>query len=159
MAFTEYPLGGLGSAVTPEQWATYVLEHLSAQSVVLASGATRIDTLSRVVHVPIVLTDGTADWFAELDPINVGDPTGDELVLQPKKVAALTQLSDEVASDSSPRSWRRSPPIRSLTTLGWPPAAGDSLPLGCPGSSSAWPQAMRPPTRAGRENPRTRRAV
>ena len=52
MPITELPAGGLGSAITPEQWATYVLEHLSAQSVVLASGATRITPPSRVVHVP-----------------------------------------------------------------------------------------------------------
>jgi HK97 family phage major capsid protein len=49
-----------------------------------------------------VKTSGTAAWFAELDVLNVGDPTGDELVLTPKKVAAITTLSDEVISDSSP---------------------------------------------------------
>jgi HK97 family phage major capsid protein len=101
MPITEAP-GGLGHGITPEQWASFVLEHLSAQSVVLASGATRIDTPNRVVHVPRVKTDGTADWFNELDTINVGDPTGDELILTPKKCAAITTLSDEVISDSSP---------------------------------------------------------
>jgi HK97 family phage major capsid protein len=98
---TEAP-GGFGHGITPEQWASFVLEHLSSQSVVLASGATRIDTPNRVVHVPRVLTDGTADWFSELDTITAGDPTGDELVLTPKKCAAITTLSDEVVSDSSP---------------------------------------------------------
>src|SRR5262249_7906611 len=44
----------------------------------------------------------SAEWFNELDTLNVGDPTGDELVLTPKKVAAITTLSDEVISDSSP---------------------------------------------------------
>ena len=99
---TEVPSGGLGSAVTPEMWAAYVLSHLSAQSVVLASGATRITTAQRVVHVPRVTADGSADWFGELEEINVGDPQGDELVLTPKKCAALTKLSDEVVTDSSP---------------------------------------------------------
>jgi HK97 family phage major capsid protein len=93
---------GLGAGISPQQWAAFVLEHLSAQSVVLASGATRIDTPNRIVHVPRVKTDGAAAWFAELETINVGDPTGDELVLTPKKVAAITTLSDEVISDSSP---------------------------------------------------------
>jgi hypothetical protein len=59
--------GGLGVAISPEQWAAYVLEHLGAQSVVLASGATRVDTPNRVVNVPRVLTDGQADWFGELE--------------------------------------------------------------------------------------------
>lgn len=102
MPITELPPGGIGSAISPEQWASYVLEHLNAQSVVLASGATRITTANRVVHVPRVTADGSAGWFSELEPIDVGDPQGDELVLTPKKCAALTQLSDEVVSDSSP---------------------------------------------------------
>lgn len=102
MPITELPPGGLGSAITPEQWSTYVLQHLSAQSVVLASGATRIDTANRVVHVPKITADGSAGWFDELEQINVGDPGGAELVLTPKKCAALTQLSDEVVTDSSP---------------------------------------------------------
>jgi HK97 family phage major capsid protein len=98
---TEAP-GNIGHAFTPEDFATYVLNHLSAQSVVLASGATRITTAMRLVHVPRILTDGTADWYNELEEITAGDPTGDELALQPKKVAAITRLSDESVSDSSP---------------------------------------------------------
>jgi HK97 family phage major capsid protein len=101
MPITEAP-GGFGAGITPAQWASFVLENLSAQSVVLASGATRIDTPNRVVHVPRIKAAGGAEWFNELDTINVGDPTGDELVLTPKKVAAITTLSDEVISDSSP---------------------------------------------------------
>src|SRR5262249_21632111 len=101
MPITEAP-GGFGHAISPEQWAAFVLEHLSAQSVVLASGATRIDTPNRVVHVPRVKADGSAAWFSELETINVGDPSGDELILTPRKCAAITTLSDEVISDSSP---------------------------------------------------------
>ena len=101
MPVTEVP-PGLGAAITPEQWATYVLQHLSAQSVVLASGATRITTGQKIVHVPRITADGSADWYSELEEIGPGDPTGDELVLTPKKCAALTTLSDEAVSDSSP---------------------------------------------------------
>ena len=102
MPITEYPVGGLGSAITPEQWAAYVLEHLSAASVVLSSGATRITTDLRAIHVPRITADGSADWFAELEEIDVGDPNGDELLLTPKKCAALTRLSNEVVDDSDP---------------------------------------------------------
>jgi HK97 family phage major capsid protein len=101
MPITEVP-GGFGHGITPEEWARYVLTHLYFQSVVLASGATRIDTIFRAVHVPRVKTDGAAGWFAELETINVGDPTGDELLLTPKKVAAITTLSQEVVADSQP---------------------------------------------------------
>lgn len=102
MPVTELPAPGLGAAITPEQWASYVLQHLSAQSVVLASGATRITTGQKIVHVPRITADGSADWYSELEEIGPGDPTGDELVLTPKKCAALTTLSDEAVSDSSP---------------------------------------------------------
>jgi HK97 family phage major capsid protein len=101
MPITEAP-GGFGHGITPEQWAAFVLEHLSAQSVVLASGATRIDTPNRVCHVPRIKTDGTAAWWSEMEVISTTEPTGDELVLTPKKVAALATLSDEVIADSSP---------------------------------------------------------
>ena len=60
--------------------------------VVLASGATRIDTALRVVHVPRILTDGTAAWFGELEEITEGGPTGDELILTPKKCATLSEF-------------------------------------------------------------------
>jgi HK97 family phage major capsid protein len=99
---TELPAGGLGAAITPEQWATYVLEHLSAASVVLASGATRVTTAQRMVHVPRITSDGTAAWFSELDEITEAGPTGNELVLTPKKCAALCKLSSEVIDDSDP---------------------------------------------------------
>lgn len=102
MPITEFPAGGLGSAVTPEEWASYVLDHLSAASVLLASGATEIRTSAKAVHVPRLLTSGTASWYSELEEISEGAPTGDELVLTPKKVATLAKFSDEVVSDSSP---------------------------------------------------------
>lgn len=102
MPVTQVPLGGLGAAVSPDEWAAYVLTHLSAQSVVLASGATRIDTALRQVHVPRVLSDGSAAWFGELEEITEAGPTGDELILSPKKCATLVRLSSEVIDDSSP---------------------------------------------------------
>jgi HK97 family phage major capsid protein len=93
---------GLGQALTPEEWASYVLEHLSAQSVLIASGATVVRTTNRVVHIPRVTSDGDVGWYAELAPIGPGDPQGDELILEPHKVAALTTVSNEAVNDSSP---------------------------------------------------------
>jgi len=93
---------GLGSAVSPEQWAQFVLDHLSHESVVLASGARRVDTHSKLIHIPRLTDDGSVDWFAELEEITTDSPAGDDLVLTPKKVAALTLLSNEVVLDSDP---------------------------------------------------------
>lgn len=102
MPITEIPAGGIGSAITPEMWATYLLEHLSAQSVVLASGATRITTAQKIVHVPKVTSDGSASWYGELEEIDENGPAGDELILVMKKVAELVRLSNEVIDDSDP---------------------------------------------------------
>ena len=67
MPVTELPAPGLGAGVTPEQWATYVLEHLSAATVVLASGATRVTTAQKAVDVPKVTSDEYAAWYGELE--------------------------------------------------------------------------------------------
>jgi hypothetical protein len=45
MPITQLPPGGFGEAISPQEWAKYVLTHLYFQSVVLQSGATRIDTI------------------------------------------------------------------------------------------------------------------
>ena len=103
MPVTEFPAGGLGSAITPEAWATYVLEHLSAASVVLASGATRITTAQKAIHVPKVTSDGSASWYGELEEIDEDGPAGDELVLVMKKVAELVRLSQRGDRRLGPR--------------------------------------------------------
>jgi HK97 family phage major capsid protein len=82
-------------------WSRFVLAALSEQSVVLASGATRIVTGQKIVHVPRVGA-ASADWFCELEEITEQGPGGTDLVLQPKKVATLCKLSDESVSDSDP---------------------------------------------------------
>ncbi len=93
---------GLGQAMTPAQWANFVLEHLSNESVIFASGARRIDTDSKTIHVPRVTSDGTVVWLDELEEITTDRPEGDDLVLTPKKVGALAILSNESVDDSSP---------------------------------------------------------
>ena len=103
MPITEFPAGGLGSAVTPEEWASYVLQHLSAASVLLASGATEVRTSAKMLHIPRVTGDTAVGWYAELDPITEADVPGDELVLTPRKVATLVRLSNESVNDSSPQ--------------------------------------------------------
>lgn len=93
---------GIGAAMTPEQWAAFVLEHLSHQAVVLAAGARRIDTDSKTIHVPRITSDGTVVWLDELEEIVNDRPEGDDLVLSPKKVGALNVLSNESIDDASP---------------------------------------------------------
>ena len=94
--------GGIGAAITPEAWSAFVLTHLSHSAVVLSAGARRIDTDAKQIHVPRVTSDGTVVWLDELEEIVSNAPEGDDLVLTPKKVGALTVLSNESVDDSNP---------------------------------------------------------
>lgn len=94
--------GGFGAAVTPEEWARFVLDHLASQAVILASGATEIRTSAKQVHVPRITSDGGADWYSELEEIVPDAPEGDDLVLTPRKCATLAVISNETVSDSNP---------------------------------------------------------
>jgi HK97 family phage major capsid protein len=91
---------GLGEAITPEQWASFVLDHLSHQAVVLASGARLIRTDAKQIHVPRLLDDGGTGWYGELEEIRNDAPDGDDLVLTPRKIASLNRLSNESIGDS-----------------------------------------------------------
>lgn len=102
MANTITEQDSLGQAITPEQWATFVLDHLAAESVALASGATRIDTSAKTIHVPRLTSDGSVVWLDELEEIVNDRPEGDDLQLTPRKVGALIVLSNESVSDSNP---------------------------------------------------------
>ena len=84
-----------------QQWANYVLEHLSTESVLLRSGARRIDIQGTEAHVPRLLDDGTVAWVAEGEEIPSDCPDGDDLVLAPKKVANVCKLSNESIADAS----------------------------------------------------------
>lgn len=66
------------------------------------SGATRIDTDSKQIHVPRLTDDGGVAWYGELEEIENDAPDGEDLVLTPKKIAALVRLSNESVGDSSP---------------------------------------------------------
>ena len=101
MPITGFPAGTLGAAFAPEEWAAYVLDHLSAASVVLASGATEVRTSAKAVHVPRFTGDASTNWYAELEEIDEGCPPGNDLELTPRKVATLCRLSNEVISDSN----------------------------------------------------------
>ena len=88
MPITEVPPAVSAPRITPEQWATYVLEHLSAAS--RSCSPVRRDahrhraaasSTSRA-SPPTAAPTGTAS----LRRSPRTDPTGDELVLQPKKV-------------------------------------------------------------------------
>ncbi len=69
---------------------------------VFARVATVQMTSSHDYRIPVVAADPTAQWVAEGAEITPSDPTLQELVVTPAKVAGLTVISRELADDSDP---------------------------------------------------------
>jgi HK97 family phage major capsid protein len=92
-----------------EAWSTTLIEALSQQAVLLASGASRVVAEGRIVHVPRLLVDPDADWVAELQelPSDAGD--ADTLALTPKKIGNAITVSTESIEDA---------PINGLDAIG-----------------------------------------
>ena len=63
---------GLGAATTPEEWASFVSEGQSNEAVLLASGARRVDTAAKQVHIPRLSDAGDAHWYDELQEMRRG---------------------------------------------------------------------------------------
>lgn len=94
------PALGINSTWGAQEWANFVLEHLRVESVLLRAGARFLPVTGRVAHVPRTLTDGTASWVGEGVEIPSSAPTGDELVLTPRKLANVVSLSRESIADA-----------------------------------------------------------
>lgn len=88
-------------AILPE-----AVEQLVTIPVQAASAAFKVATLVATsnieVRVPRVTADPSAEWVAEGDEITPSNPTVDSIVITPKKIAGLTIVSNEMASDSNP---------------------------------------------------------
>jgi HK97 family phage major capsid protein len=89
------------SILRPEQVAALVVQPLIARAVA-TQVAQVIQVTNNVLRVPIVVTDPIADWTEEGAEINVSDQNLQELSIRPKKLAALSVISNELANDSSP---------------------------------------------------------
>ena len=100
MTFDSTALSG-GSILAPEQ-----VESLVVQPLIRDARATTVSTVltteRHATRFPIVLSDPTTGWIQEGHEIDVTDPTIDEIVCVPSKLAGLTVVSNELAGDSDP---------------------------------------------------------
>jgi HK97 family phage major capsid protein len=87
--------------ILPESYGPLVVQPALDASV-FAQIATTVTTPSTEYHIPLVTADPTASWVAEGQEISPSDPTLQELVVTPPKVAGLTIISRELANDSNP---------------------------------------------------------
>jgi HK97 family phage major capsid protein len=91
----------LQTARTPEDYGKLVDLVLAEKSIAFRAG-TKVTTANEVIRFPMLKADPATGWYAENTQISLTDPTTDELVVTPKKVAGLTQISNEAAEDSTP---------------------------------------------------------
>ena len=92
---------GLATTWGREDWSTTLIEALVLQSALLRAGATRITTDARVVHAPRLKVHPAAAWVAEMAPIPSDSGDADTLVLVPRKVGNVLNLSTESIEDAS----------------------------------------------------------
>lgn len=79
------------------------IDLLRNDSVVLSMGATRLTGLVGNITIPKMTAGGTAYWLAdESTQITESQATIGQLSLSPKNVAALTEISHQMMSQSSP---------------------------------------------------------
>ncbi|MCV7150680.1 phage major capsid protein [Mycolicibacterium pyrenivorans] len=92
---------GLQTGWTPEDYGKLVDLVIAEKSVAFQAG-TVIATQNETIRFPMLKADPAVGWYAENTQISLTDPTTDELVVTPKAVKGLTQISTEAAEDSNP---------------------------------------------------------
>lgn len=89
------------TGLLPSEYGALVVQPALAASV-FAQVATIATTGGNAYRIPLVVADPVAAWVAEGAEITPSDPTLQELVVTPSKVAGLTVVSRELADDSNP---------------------------------------------------------
>lgn len=87
--------------ISPDAISTLITLPVERQSVA-AQVATVIPTNATRTHIPLVTADPSAAWVAEGAEIAASDPTLDDIVVTPAKIAGLTIITNELAADTSP---------------------------------------------------------
>lgn len=90
-----------GGILRPEEVGALIVQPVAKASVAMQVG-TIVETNSKDFRIPIVTDDVSASWTAEGADITATDAEVDELLVTPKKIAALSKVSRELAADSSP---------------------------------------------------------
>lgn len=91
----------LPQAWTPEAYGQLVDTVIAAKSAAFQAG-TIVQIANESIRFPKLTADPASAWIAENAVIPLTDPTTGELEVTPRKVAVLTQISNEAANDTSP---------------------------------------------------------
>lgn len=85
----------------PEDYGKLVDLVLAEKSIAFRAG-TVVGTANESIRFPMLKADPAVGWYAENTQITLTDPDTDELIVTPKAVKGLTQISNEAAADSNP---------------------------------------------------------
>lgn len=91
----------LAQAWTPEAYGKLIDTVIAEKSIAFRAG-TKVSITNESIRFPLLTADPAVGWYAENTQIALTDPTTSEIVVTPKKVAGLTQISNEAAEDSNP---------------------------------------------------------
>ena len=89
-------------STSPGELSNVLFDRLRAASVVLGTGIRTLSTEADSVTYPALTADAAPAWTSEAAPITPSDPAFNTVVATPRKLAALTQVSNEVLGDSDP---------------------------------------------------------
>jgi len=90
------------ASIAPPELSSYLFDRLRAASALLASGVQVIATDRDAVQWPKLSADVSPAFYNEGATITASDPTLVTLTATPRKLATITQLSNEVIDDSEP---------------------------------------------------------
>lgn len=92
-----------GGYLVPAQTMPDIIEQLLADSVVIESGARVISDLQgSPVTFPKQTGGATVYWVGDNQAITPSDPTFGQVIMRPRKAAALVQLSNSLLNQSNP---------------------------------------------------------
>lgn len=93
-----------GAKIVPDTYlAGSFIEMLRNQSVVMSLGATRLSNLTGNITIPRQTGSSTAYWLADENAqITKSQPSFGQLTLTPKNVAAVTEISHQLITQSDP---------------------------------------------------------
>jgi HK97 family phage major capsid protein len=91
----------LQQAWTPEDYGKLIDLVIAEKSIAFQAG-TKIVTSSETIRFPMLTADPAVGWYPENTQITLTDPSTSELVVTPRAVKGLTQISNEAAQDTNP---------------------------------------------------------
>src|SRR4051794_1651549 len=92
----------LGQATTPPDFASYVLDRIRHESVLVKAGARVVTSGAKTLTIPRILADVPMAWFAELADMSGSQGDADSITLDFKKTGTVLKVGRETVRDSDP---------------------------------------------------------